>query len=133
MPAEARARHAQASGAEVFVDVGPKNAVPSAGNFPVLTLGGRGVEQARNQTSRTLITRPSRRDTLSASSVKERSSTRSSAVIAEELIPCLSKPGSIVQALAFAAPLALPPKFRKRALTVDGPDLSAFEVVVAAI
>jgi len=37
----------QAFGAEVFVEVGPVEAVASAGNFPVLALGGCGARFAR--------------------------------------------------------------------------------------
>ncbi len=76
----------QALGAQVFVNIRPVDSV-ATGNFPVLALSGRGVQQTRIHTRGTLITRPSRRNTLNASALNATSRTRSSAPIAEPIPP----------------------------------------------
>ena len=81
----------QTFSAEVFVEIRPVDTVAAAGNLPVVALRGRGIEQARMHTTGTEITRPSRKETLSASSLNATSKTRSSAAAAEKLIPGLQK------------------------------------------
>jgi hypothetical protein len=66
-----------------------QKAVASACYLPVLELRGRGVEQARIPRQGTVITRPSRNETLRASSVNSTPGTRSSAADVEKLIPSL--------------------------------------------
>src|SRR5580698_7489008 len=57
--------------------------------FQFLRCAGVALSRRGYQTSGTVMTRPSRKLTLSASSVDWASNTRSSAADAEKLIPCL--------------------------------------------
>jgi hypothetical protein len=76
--------------AEIFVKVGPVNAVAATGNYPVQPLLRSGIQQ-RWIPREGHCNRPSFRATLSAESVKETSATRSSAPSAKIPMPSLQK------------------------------------------
>src|SRR5579863_2738813 len=69
---------------------------PPPAIFQFLRCVGVALSRRGYQTRGTLMTRPSRNDTLSASSLNTTSSTRSSVVIAEEPIPCLQEQSPVI-------------------------------------